>query len=195
LGWHEQDHYQRSQELIVEYLDRVAPGDRRLSLLDAPCGNGRLYRGLKRAGLLKRVEYTGVDITQGLVDASRQLMPGVRIAQGSVEDLPFDEDSFDVVVSQHIIRHLETYEQAVHEFLRVARDSVIVAEKGAPLPGAADIIDAYWSERNKSYYWANSWEPTRLKKVARAHGALVTFTLNDARQDDPDGQFLYVFRR
>jgi ubiquinone/menaquinone biosynthesis C-methylase UbiE len=194
LEWHEQPHYKRSQELVVEYLDRFAPRDgTKLALLDAPCGNGRLYRGLERAGLLDRIAYTGVDLTENLVAATRQLIPGAEIVQGSVEELPFEDDSFDVIVSQHVIRHLETYERAVPEYLRVSRGTVIIAEKGAALPGAPDIIDVYWSDNTQSHYWANSWEPTRLKAYARAHGARTTFTLNDARQDDPDGQFVYVF--
>jgi len=195
LDWHEQAHYKRSQELVVEFLDRVAPPGRELELLDAPCGNGRLYRGLERAGVLDRIHYTGVDITAGLVEASRQLMPDVRIEQGSVEALPFPDGAFDVIVSQHVIRHLETYENAVREYLRVSRDLVVIAEKGAAEPGAPDVIDAYWSARTESYYWANSWEPTRLKRFAQEHGARHTFTLNDARTDDPDGQFVYVFSK
>jgi ubiquinone/menaquinone biosynthesis C-methylase UbiE len=195
LDWHEQVHYKRSQELVIEFLGRIAPPGRELELLDAPCGNGRLYRGLEQAGLLERIHYTGVDITPGLVEASRQLMPTVTIAQGSVEALPFADGAFDVIVSQHVIRHLESYESAIQEFLRVSRDLVVIAEKGAAEPGAPDIIDAYWSSRTESYYWANSWEPTRLKQFARAHGARHTFTLNDARADDPDGQFVYVFSK
>jgi SAM-dependent methyltransferase len=194
--WHERAHFKRSQELIVDFVARLATTrSAPLTLLDAPCGNGRFYRGLESAGLLGKVEYTGVDLTPKLVEASRRLMPGVAIVEGSVEALPFADGSFEVVVAQHIIRHLETFEQAVREFLRVSRSFVIVAEKGAALPGAPDIRDAYWSEADKSHYWAISWEPNHLKQFARENGAALAFTLNDARHDDPDGQYVYVFCR
>lgn len=194
--WHEQAHFKHSQELIIELVTRLTQASSEpLALLDVPCGNGRFYRGLEQADLLGKVAYTGVDITPKLVHASRQLMPGVLIVEGSIEALPFTDASFDLVVAQHIIRHLESYEQAMREILRVSSQWVVVAEKGAAPPGAQDIRDAYWSEFYGSHFWAISWEPNRLKAFARENGAALAFTLNDARQDDPDGQYLYVFCR
>jgi SAM-dependent methyltransferase len=187
----EQPHNERSQELVVEYLRRALRyTEGRISLLDAPCGNGRLYRGLEREGLLDRIDYAGLDLTPNLVEAARRLMPAHEITMGSVESMPFPDASFDVIVAQHILRHLESYEQAIREYLRVGRWMVVIVEKAAA--EKKDEKGTGYSE-GEGHFWTNSWDPVRIKHFARANGASIGFTLNDARRDDPDGQFIYVF--
>jgi SAM-dependent methyltransferase len=161
-------------------------------LLDAACGNGRLYRGLARGGLLDRVEYIGADVTPKMVEAASRLMPGVEIDQADVEALPYEDDRFDVAVAQHILRHLDRYERAVDELLRVAR-VVVIVEKD--VGEGRDRRGTYHDPEIESTFWVNAWEPGRLKEYARSRGARMAFALNDARIDDPDGQFIYVFAR
>jgi len=91
---------QRPQELVLEYIRQatqhsVAP----LSLLDAGCGNGRLYRALADAGLLQKLEYRGADVTRKVVEAARTLYPDGVFDEGSIEKLPYTDGSFDIVVS------------------------------------------------------------------------------------------------
>ena len=188
--WHEQRHFQRSQQIIVEFIEAMV-GNGGLSLLDVPCGNGRLYRGLQRAGLLDKVEYRGADITTKLLDAVRTLHPEVQVDQASAEHLPYADNSFDVVVTQHLIRHLPYYEDAVRELLRVSRRIVLIAEKD--IGDERDELGHHYNEHHRSRYWVNNYEPTRLKQFARNNGAAIAFMLNNPRSDEPDGQVVYGF--
>jgi ubiquinone/menaquinone biosynthesis C-methylase UbiE len=47
-------------------------------------------------------------------------------AAGSLLDLPFEQNSFDVVLGFRLLPHLENWMQFLHELCRVARDRVIV---------------------------------------------------------------------
>src|SRR5271166_251115 len=71
---------------ILGLLD-LAPGS---SILDAPCGHGRIARRLAAAGM----EVTGVDITPSYLEQARSdplLAPDtVRYVEGDLRHLPVD---------------------------------------------------------------------------------------------------------
>jgi SAM-dependent methyltransferase len=185
------DHVRRSQELVVEYVHQaLRHSSATLDLLDAGCGNGRFYRALAQAGLLERLRYRGIDLTEKLVEAARTLHPEGVFEQGSIEELPYENDSFDIVVCQHIVRYLPSYEPALAELLRVARGFAVLAEKQA-VP--EDELGTYYNETLRSRFNLNLYGDAKLKAFARAHGATLAFTLNDSRVDDPAGQVVYVF--
>jgi len=151
-----------SQELLLEYLAQtLAVTEGKLSLLDVACGNGRFHRGLDTAGLLPRIDYRGTDITPKLVEACRILMPDVPFDEASMEELPYDDSSFDVVVCQHAIQYLPYYDRVIPEFLRVTRRLVLVVVKG--VGESDDHLGTYWNDRHQQYFRANMYEPDRLK--------------------------------
>jgi len=53
------------------------------------------------------------------------LYPRNKFTQANIYDIPFEDDSFDYVVSSHVIEHLEEPEIAVKEMYRVAKKVVI----------------------------------------------------------------------
>jgi len=187
------EHVRRSQELVVEYVRQtMRHADATLSVLDAGCGNGRFYRALAEAGLLARLDYVGVDATPKLVQAARILYPRGAFEEASVEQLPFADGSFDVVVCQQVVRYLDSYERALAELLRVARGVVILVEKQAV---AEDALGTYYNETLGSHFRLNLYGDAKLKAFARSNGASLAFTLNDSRVDDPAGQVVYVFHK
>src|SRR4029453_7496302 len=94
---------------------------------------------------------------------------------------------------QHILRHLPAYEDAVRELLRVSGWLTVVAEKDASQ--GRDKLGTGYSPGSLGQFWANAWDPVRLKRFARGNGAAIAFTLNDAKLDDPGAQYIYVFER
>lgn len=81
-----------------EFYERlnIAPGAR---LLDAACGSGQLALMAAKDG----IDVTGVDIAVNLVERARARAQAeglrARFEEADVESLPFDDASFDVVVS------------------------------------------------------------------------------------------------
>jgi SAM-dependent methyltransferase len=96
----------------------VAPGD---DVLDVACGTGNAALRAAQAG--GRV--VGVDLTPELFVAGRQLAAdaGVDIEwiEGDAEDLPVEDESFDVVVSVFGCMFAPRHEVTAHELARVLR--------------------------------------------------------------------------
>lgn len=89
-------------------------------VLDAGCGEGYLARTLASQG----ADVTGVDVSQGLIDAaSKHPSPdgAATFTCASVEDLPFEDAAFDLVVCNHLFSHLQDPAPALGEFSRVLK--------------------------------------------------------------------------
>jgi len=114
-------------EIYESVLQYVEPGKR---VLDAGGGEGVL--GALMA--LKGAEVSVLDLSQPNVDA------GVKVAEslgadlsrlnylvGDAEALPFENNSFDCVVSNHVLEHLPDFKKGLHEIYRVTNDRAVIA--------------------------------------------------------------------
>src|SRR4051812_184146 len=73
----------------------VIPTD---TVLDVGCGPGGLTRALADVVGLERV--AAVDPSESFAAACRERLPGADVRGASAEQLPFDGDTFDAVLSQ-----------------------------------------------------------------------------------------------
>lgn len=89
------------------------------NVLDAACGEG--YGSNLLAARARSV--TGLDISEAAVEHARRRYAGdsVRFDCGSATELPYDDHSFDVVVSFETLEHLEEQDRLLTEFRRVLR--------------------------------------------------------------------------
>jgi SAM-dependent methyltransferase len=100
------------QPAVEALLAGVAPG----RALDAACGTGRHAKHLSA-----RHETYGVDASAEMLDVARTAAPKATFRTGDLEDLPFPEGHFDVVVCALALCHLADLTRAVVEIGRVAR--------------------------------------------------------------------------
>ena len=83
--------------------------------LDAACGTGRHTRHLVELGHA----VTGVDITTEMLAVARTAVPEATFDEGDLTALPYDDDTFDVIVSGLAIAHVADLDRAVGELGRV----------------------------------------------------------------------------
>src|SRR5947208_11792752 len=93
---------------------RVGPSTR---LLDAGCGAGMFLRLAADRG----ADVHGLDASEGLLAHARCRVPGAPILHGELEQLPYDDASFDVVTGFNSFQYAAHPAVALAEARRVAR--------------------------------------------------------------------------
>ncbi len=99
------------------FRDFVEDGDK---VLDVGCGNGRLLELLKD----KKIDYTGVDFSENLVNLAKQKYPQNNFLVADNLNLPFPDNNFNKVFSVavlHTIPSKELREKALLEIKRVLK--------------------------------------------------------------------------
>lgn len=98
------------------------------SILDFGCGSGRLACALQKS--FRRIEYTGIDVVQQLLDyAAGRCPPSYRFVLSQSFDLPVASASIDMVACFSVFTHLQPTECFLYlsEMQRVLkRDGTIV---------------------------------------------------------------------
>ena len=106
-------------------------------VLDAGCGAGYGTGILAAAGARS---VTGVDVSPEAVVAARgRAGEGPRFFTGDLQELPFEDDSFDLVTCFEAIEHVPDPERVIDELRRVLRPDGLLAistpNRGVYLPG------------------------------------------------------------
>jgi SAM-dependent methyltransferase len=114
------------------------------NVLDVACGTGILAREVaSRVGLIGRV--TGLDRVDGMLALARELAPNIEWQQGIAESLPFDDQTFDAVVSQFGLMFFTDRHQALREMFRVlkpnGRLAVAVWDSLDQIPAYATAVE------------------------------------------------------
>ena len=178
--------YRGRRRMLAALLDGVElpPGAR---VLDAGCGSGRTLDELARYGRLHGVELNPL----GIVAARSR---GHEVAQAPVEEIPYEDASFDLVTCLDVIEHTDDDTAALRELRRVARPggSLVVSVPAHPrLWSRHDVVNGHrrrYSRRTlRAAAEAAGWRVERMtgfNVVYLAPAALVRIV---ARRDREDG--------
>jgi SAM-dependent methyltransferase len=79
-----------------------------LSLLDAGCGTGGFLAWAARTGSFDRL--CGVDISAEALELAREAAPSAELRVAPVDALPFVDGSFDIVVLNDVLQHVDERE-------------------------------------------------------------------------------------
>lgn len=100
-----------AQELVNRF---VKPG---LAALDLCCGHGQLTAMLASAGAAT----TGLDFSPDMLERAKAIAPQAELKEGDAGDLPFPDNSFDLIVCNFGMMHLPDQPKALSEIRRVLR--------------------------------------------------------------------------
>jgi ubiquinone/menaquinone biosynthesis C-methylase UbiE len=102
----------------TDLLDRVGPR-RGESVLDIACGTGVVARLAEQRGHDGRL--VGIDLNTAMLAVARAKSATVDWVEGSALDLPFDANSFDVVLCQLGLQFFPDRPLALREMVRVLK--------------------------------------------------------------------------
>lgn len=152
---------------IIENLSNKTSGE---TLLDLGCGTGFVMR--KASKYFKKIY--GIDISQKMLNKI-ELVPNMKVFTGDITDLPFENNSFDVVTSVAVLHHILDHISVVKEVYRVLKkegifytdhdiDSRFVKIFYVPLKIYRKIFDA-----GKKYTKANKDITRELYELSEIH--------------------------
>ncbi len=112
------------EKIISNYIRRLIQkeqlSDMNLNILNIGCGPGRSSEYLSQFGKVTSVEYD-----KFCCEFASQ-KTGLEIINGSITELPFTENSFDLVCAFDVIEHVENDQLAVTEMKRVVKKDGVV---------------------------------------------------------------------
>lgn len=120
---------------IEEIVRRV--NGRGKVVLEAGCNEGFLSMALIEDGC----NISSVDLDKEQIDKAKAIF-GIEAIHADINELPFENDSFDIAVGGETLEHIENPMNGLRELFRVAREKVIIS-----LP-----IGSYWLGE-KSHKW------------------------------------------
>ena len=120
-----------AEEAAAFLLPHLEPG---MSILDLGCGPGSITVGLARYVAPSKV--VGVDAAPAALDyakahAAEEHMDAVEFVEADVYDLPFEDETFDVVYAHQLLQHLADPVAALTEAKRVLRPGGYIAGRDA----------------------------------------------------------------
>jgi demethylmenaquinone methyltransferase/2-methoxy-6-polyprenyl-1,4-benzoquinol methylase len=126
--------HRRWKRRVIE-LATVKSGQRALDLC---CGTGDLALALAQRG----AETSGLDFSPQMLEVAAQRQQAIlklktqnlKFIQGDAQQIPFPDNSFDIVTVGYGLRNLASWEKGLEEMFRVARPGarLIVLEFGKP---------------------------------------------------------------
>lgn len=123
----QEDHYQRCKPLSVnpqfiaddkisyETLIKFMP-NKRCKVLDLGCGEAQAYL------YLSGHDYYGLDcVSEALRIAKGKVDNPKNIKSGMIEEIPFEENFFDVVWARHVLEHSSDIKKTLNEIVRILK--------------------------------------------------------------------------
>ena len=135
----------------IKEISAWIPQDRKLKILDVGCGTGFFTILLTKQGH----EVTGVDLTPEMIERSiclaKEEQADCRFQVMDAENLEFEDETFDLVISRNLTWTLPDVEQAYGEWKRVLKKDGILLNFDANY-GASNFADTSHLPENHAHH-------------------------------------------
>ncbi|MGH8019892.1 MAG: class I SAM-dependent methyltransferase [Opitutaceae bacterium] len=129
-------------------------------VLDAGCGTGGLLRRLQR--WRGDLALAGVDVSP-LACAHAHERGGFEIREGSIEELPFDDNRFDAIVTTDVLTQVESPLLALVECFRCLKPGGLLVANSAAMPWL-------WSYHDECVQSLRRFRGSELRRLVREAG-------------------------
>lgn len=121
--WHEQRDVPEDDDYLAPWhvLAHEHLGDLQgLKVLEIGCGRGSFARHLQQQG----ADLVAADFSEHAIEIAKRRLAGLshcKLLVADIQDIPFDSETFDVVVSLATLEHVRDPDAGLAELVRVAR--------------------------------------------------------------------------
>ena len=101
------------------------------SILDGGAGEGFTLEYLRVRNIGKT--YEGIDFFGKAVEIGSKIHPKITLKKESIYELPYKDNSFDLVLSTEVLEHLKEPKIALKEIVRVSKKYVLLSVPNEPI--------------------------------------------------------------
>lgn len=103
------------RKLLLKRIKNISPKN----MLEIGCGSGRTYNNLVAQNY--KGSYSGIDVPPEVIDSNKNNYPEAEWMQGSIYNLPFPSQTFELTFSMYVLEHLVFPEKGIKEMIRVTK--------------------------------------------------------------------------
>jgi ubiquinone/menaquinone biosynthesis C-methylase UbiE len=112
------------QKTMFDWLKDVTKGNKKVKILDQGTGIGQYAMACAKLGYRN---IRGMDFSEKMLERARKYAKvykgkNIRFDLGDIRDMPYEDNTFDVIISPGIIEHVEETEKTVEELYRVVKN-------------------------------------------------------------------------
>ena len=150
-GYNYDGRWRKVADQMVEHYGLKA-GDK---ILDVGSGKGFILFDFTEA--VPGIEVAGIDISQYAKDHAKEEVKEF-LTVGSASELPYEDNSFDLVISINTLHNLYTYEldKALREMERVGKNKYLCVESYRNEDEKVNLM--YWQLTCEGFYTPKEWE-------------------------------------
>jgi 2-polyprenyl-3-methyl-5-hydroxy-6-metoxy-1,4-benzoquinol methylase len=157
----------RFNTALVEEARNLKPE----SILDVGCGEGFTLEMLRKKGVGKKLE--GVDFLDRAIQLGKKEHPKLTLKQGTIYDLKYKDNSFDLVICSEVLEHVDDPERAIQELVRVTRKYCLFSVPNEPI----FMLGNFFRGKNITRFGndiehINHWAFWQFKKFVSEHATI-----------------------
>ena len=159
---------------FLNELDAQVRWSSAASVLDVGCGEG--IGTTRMAGVLTEASVVGLDVAHPglLAEWKTRRHERLEFVAGSAYDLPFGDDSFDLVAAIEVFEHLVRPERALAEMARVSRRGILLSVPWEPVWRGMNMAACrYLRTYGNTPGHINHWTRRRFVALAGTAGDVV----------------------
>ena len=151
-GFHDDGRWRSVAEEMVKYYG-IEPGAK---ILDIGCARGFLLHEFTQ--VVPGVEVAGIDVSHYIIDTAKEEVKSF-LRQGNAIDLPYEDQSFDFVISINTLHNLYNFDlrKALQEIQRVGKgNKYIVLDSYRTEQEKVNLL--YWQLTCECFYTPEEWQ-------------------------------------
>jgi len=160
----------RASKFFKNYIVKHLSLKTNEKILDVGCADGLLLARLKDEE--KSIDGIGIDISSKMVKEASIKYPNLKFIEASAMELPFENESFDLLIACVSFHHFPNPQQFLKEAYRVLKPSgrIVIAEINILYPGR--ILFNHYVEKFSKEGDVRVYAPSEIRYLLRATGFL-----------------------
>lgn len=153
-------YFRARNKIIMDHIEKVVAENNKLKILNVGAGTGFTSQLLEKYGQVKSLEYDKAcfDFVQEELD--------IDIDNGSILELPYSDDEFDLVCAFDVIEHVEDDQLGVEELKRVCK-------KNGSVVVTVPAFQFLWSKHDEVNHHFRRYRKNQLLQLFKGSGKLV----------------------